>query len=154
MRTTGYIAAMLIMLPIGAGLEWWRASEVLDSITDLITCTFLGKPKGDLALSLRPELSAEMFCQPLTAEELDKVHRCTAISRKNVGVELFHWWKMLVGVADLAVTYDFEGTTPDGETITVQDRACLRVHFDDMRSRLGTRSLTLTKVERWQPKTK
>lgn len=143
--------AVIFFAAIFAASEIWINSDILNNITELITRTFLGQPVDDLALSINPSLSAEMFCLPLTADDLARVHACTAIKRKTVKTDLFHRMKMLIGIADLAVTYDFEGTLPDGETVSIRDKVYLRVRYDDIRSRYGHRTLTLTKVEFWQP---
>lgn len=151
MEPLAIIIAIIIIAAITAAYEIWVNSDTVITITDLITRTFLGQPVDDLELSLHPSLTAGMLCLPLTADDLARVHACTAVKRKKVTVDLHHPMKMLLGMADLAVTYDFEGTSPAGETITVQDGAYLRVYFDDVRSRYGTRSLTLTKVDFWHP---
>lgn len=49
-----------------------------------------------------------------------------------------------MGIADLDVTYDFEGVEPDGQTLTIRQQARVRIHHEKPRY---SDTLIITRVE-------
>lgn len=143
---------LLLLIPLGLMMDMMANSDVLERIAELIRCVFRGKlPEDDEALALSPAMRAESLCQPLPEQTLMRVRACVGIRQMDVQVECAHWLRLYLGVADLVVRYDFEGSDAAGETVSVHETAFLRVRYSSVRSRFGLRSVTLKSAEPWEP---
>lgn len=142
---------VVVLIPIGLLADWLANDGVIEAMEDLIRSVFLGRDVDDTGIALAPSMKAEALCQPLTADILTRVRGCTAVRQGDVRVTGVHGLKMYLGVADLIVRYDFDGTDGAGAEVRVAETVFLRVKYDSVRSRFGFRSVTLTSAEIWQP---
>lgn len=124
----GILMALLIIAPFFAAIIIWSCCTDLNLISDVISRTFRGVKTNDLNVAFRSGVAPEALCRPLTADTLRRVHACTQVKRAKVDTALRSRLWMLLGIADLDVTYDFEGTAPDGQTLTIRQQARVRIH--------------------------
>lgn len=140
----GILLGLMIITPFFAAIIIWSCCTDLNLISDVISRTFRGEKTDDLSIAFRSGIAPEDLCLPLTTDTLRRVHACTQVTRAKADTALRSKLLLLVGVADLDVTYDFEGTEPDGQTLTIQQQARVRIHHEKPRY---SATLIITRVE-------
>lgn len=127
------VIVLLVFLPIVIGVLIVDSCMQLNRITEMMERVFKGEAAEDLDIALKSGLAPEDLCYPLTAEMLRRIHACGQVKRARVKADLRHPMKMLLSIAEIDVTYDFEGTEPDGQMLTLHEAARVRVYFEQTR---------------------
>lgn len=102
----------------------------LVEIPKMIRAAFCDTPyaSGIRVIGMEPE-GARRLCYPLTSQQLERMHRCTAIRTQIAEIvchgDLLNESK---GVLTFHVSYHFEGTEPSGELLTIKEQGWIFVH--------------------------
>ena len=107
-----------------------RACMEINHIAEAIGSVWQGKPIDDPSIAMDGDLSVNELCVPITPEMLRRMHACTQVGQQRMHMELRHPFKLLRGIYELDVTYDFKGTEPDGQTLTISEAARVRVYYE------------------------
>ena len=115
---------LLLAIAVGVPFDMIRVQEMLDVFARTIQALLLGEPPEEMAFQVAPET----LLTPLSAETLQRVRACRELRRAEVQVEYAsRWWFFRRG--HLRVRYDVEGVTEEGEVVTVQEQALLKVDY-------------------------
>lgn len=134
----------MIVIPLLICMDIWVCCSRLELIRELIGLIFRGEKTDNLSIAFRSGIAPEDLCIPLTTDTLRRVHSCTQVTRAKADAALRSKLLLLVGIADLDVTYDFEGTEPDGQTLIIHQQARVRIHSEKPRY---SATLIITRVE-------
>lgn len=123
----------LVFVPIAFCVIFVSSCMEMDRITNVMENVYRGKSVEEQEIAMISGLVLSDLCKPLTEETLQRMHACTQVKRAKVKTDLRHPLKLLVSVCELDVTYDFEGTEPDGQTLTISESARVRVYYEKSR---------------------
>lgn len=100
------------------------------AIPKMIRAVFCDQPyDSDIRIIGMGPDGVKHLCYPLTPQQLDRMHQCTAIRTQKVDI---HCQDDMVsecnGVMTFYVSYQFEGTEPSGNLLIIQVQGWIFVH--------------------------